>query len=280
MILAHQQFQLDGKHVFVKAVLKPPFRLIAPMPNEACFYYVIRGKAAVITDSEYLEQNADEGIVLKCGNFLNEYVKGEDLKDECEAIAVHFHPDIIKDLYVNDLPNFALEVGQSNPVRYEKIKTTKLIKSYIASLQFYFENPELISDELIRLKLKEIILLLAQSDNAERIRQVISQLFTKAEIDFKSTIESNLYRNYSLEELASLCHFSLSTFKRQFSKHYNQSPHKYILERKLEKACKLLKGTELRVAHIAYDCGFSDPSHFSKCFQRAFNMSPTNFREK
>ena len=136
----------------------------------------------------------------------------------------------------------------------------------------------MVSEELLKLKLKEIILLLAKTDNAAAIRDLLSRLFNKADIDFKQVIEANIYNNLSLDELALLCNMSLSTFKREFDKNYDSSPAKYIRKRKLAKAAELLKNTNNRISDVAYDCGFSDLSHFSKSFQKAYQLSPTDYR--
>lgn len=277
MIKAHQQFELLGKRVIEKAVLEPPFRMIAEMPNEACFYYIIKGTTRIITPTSQFTQKANEGVVLKCGNYLNEYLSSENV-DYCEAIAVHFHPDVIKLILDKDFPDFIENVREISPVRYEPIESTSLLKSYIDSLLFYFDNPELVSDELIKIKVKELILLLAKTDNAHAIKTLVAGMFTPMEVNFKSVVEANLYRNYSLEELSALSGLSLSSFKREFAKHYSTAPAKYFKEKKLGKAAKLLKNTEMRISDIAYECGFSDPGHFAKSFQQFHQCSPSSFR--
>lgn len=277
MIKAYQQFDLFGKRTFEKAIIEPPFRLNAEMPNEACFYYVVKGCAEVIMPTQKIAANTDEGVVMQCGNYLNDYLTSQNM-EYCEAIAIHFYPEVLKTLYDKELPSFLLQIGKVKPLGYQKIKSATLIKNYIESLQFYFDNPELVSDELLKLKLKELILLLAKTDNMQTIQTLIARLFTKAEIDFKEVIEANLYNNLNQKELAALTHLSLSSFKREFAKHYQTSPAKYIKQRRLEQAAKLLKATDLRVSDVAFDCGFVDLAHFSKSFQKAYDSSPTDFR--
>lgn len=277
MIKEHLQLQLFNKGVFEKAILKPPFRLTAEMPDEACFYYVVQGCADTITNTERVHLKSNEGMVMKCGTYLNEYLETEGV-EYCEAIAVHFYPEVLKMIYDKEFPDFLLNANEIEPLRYEKFNANKTFKNYIDSLQFYFENPQLVSEELLKLKLKEIILLLAKTDQAQAIKRLIGNLFTKQEVDFKETIEANLFTNFSLDELAALTNLSLSSFKREFSKHYDISPARYIKQRKLEKAAKMLKTTSLRISDVAYDCGFSDLAHFSKSFQKQYNVPPSEYR--
>ncbi len=277
MIRDHQQFELFNRKVFEKAIVKPPFRLIAAMPNEACFYYILSGCTTVVTATERVAIPQADGLVLQCGNYLCEFLVDQEV-EYCEAIAIHLYPEVLKTIYDKELPNFLLEVDKIQPVPYQKIPSSTLLKNYIDSLLFYFDHPELVSDELLKIKLKELILLLAKTDNAKIIQSLLDRLFSRSAIDFKAVIEANLYNNYSLEELAALSCLSLSSFKREFVKHYSTSPAKYIRGRKLEKAVQLLKGTSLRISDIAFDCGFTDLAHFSKLFQKVYGLAPSTFR--
>ncbi|MEM6346410.1 MAG: AraC family transcriptional regulator [Bacteroidota bacterium] len=277
MIQAHQQFDFHGKKIFEKVVLQPPFRLLVEMPDEACFYYIVSGHAGAITPTATIWGKANEGILLQCGNYFNDYLDAVE-GETCEAVAVHLYPEILKLIYDKEFPDFLLEVNNVKPLKQPEIIRGDLMKNYVEGLRFYFENPSLLSDELIKLKLKELILLLAKTDNAETIRRLLAGLFAPAELDFKEIIEANLYNNLGLEELAHLAGLSLSSFKREFVKHYDQSPAKYIKQRKLEKAAKLLKATELRISEVAYECGFVDLAHFSKSFQQFYQISPSSYR--
>src|SRR5690606_40073999 len=93
------------------------------------------------------------------------------------------------------------------------IKNDMLIEKYIESLLFYFENPYLVYEEILILKLKEIILLLSQTTQANTIQVIISQLFTQKNYAFKEIIETNRYSSHSIEELAYLTTMSVSTSK-------------------------------------------------------------------
>lgn len=61
---------------------------------------------------------------------------------------------------------------------------------------------------------------------------------------FIHTIESNQLNKLSLKELAFLCNMSISTFKREFEKHYTESPVKWFQNKRLEYARHLLNNTK------------------------------------
>ncbi|MEM6628538.1 MAG: helix-turn-helix transcriptional regulator [Bacteroidota bacterium] len=277
MIKAHQQLDLFNRKVFEKAVVEAPFRVVGEFPDEACFYYLVEGEAEIYAPVDRISMKRQEGVVMQCGTYLNEFLASQEGR-YCEAIAVHLYPDVLKSIYDKDLPDFLLNVNQVKPIVYQTYQASALMKTYVDSLQFYFEHPELVSEELLKLKVKELVLLLAKTDNLTTIQMLFEGLFNKAAMNFMEVIEANIFNNLGLEELASLSGLSLSSFKREFEKHYDCSPAKYIKKRKLMQAAKLLRGTDLRVSDIAYDSGFNDLAHFSKSFQKEFGASPTDFR--
>ena len=277
MIKEHTSFELFDKLLLEKVVLVPPMRVPGIMPNEACFLYAVRGRSRLISQTEEMTMDTREGVVMHCGNFLNEWLE-DDSNSECEAIAVHFYPEVLRKIYDKELPDFIKAVETMEPVQIRKVQTDQMLKSYIEGLQFYFSNPGMVSDELLKLKVKELILLLAKSDNSRAIQQLISSLFTPKEYSFKEVIESNLYNNLSNEELAILTNMSLSSFKREFDKIYQMSPARYFKSRKLKRAAELLSQTSQRISDIAFTCGFAEISHFSKSFTTEFGVSPSEYR--
>ncbi len=277
MIQDVKQFDLFGHVTFAKAIVKPPFRFMAEMPNEACFYYIVSGENNVITAESNIRLKEDDGLVMQCGNYFSEFIANQHAA-HCEVIAIHLNVDVVKMIYDKEFPDFLLNIQKVQPIGYDKVTSSKLIKTYIENLKFYFDHPELVSEELLKLKLKEIILLLAKTDKANEISNYLSRLFSKIELKFKDVIENHLYDNLSVEDLAILSNLSLSTFKREFQKIYKDSPARHIRNQRLLKSEELLKSTELRITEIAYDCGFSDIAHFSKTFQKKYGQSPTEFR--
>ncbi|PZQ76896.1 MAG: AraC family transcriptional regulator, partial [Flavobacterium johnsoniae] len=160
----------------------------------------------------------------------------------------------------------------------EKINNDFLIQKYIEGLLFYFENPSLINEDILVLKLKEIILLLSQTQNAEAVQIILSQLFSPTTYTFKQVIEANLFSQLTIEQLAEQNNLSVSSFKREFAKLYNDSPANYIKNKRLEKAAQLLRVSDQRITDIAFDCGFNDLANFTKSFSDKYNVTPTNYR--
>lgn len=262
--------------LFETMVIKPPFRKPNPMPNEACFLYVLEGAYDSTSEQEKIRILTNESVLMKCGNYLSDMIVTPS-SDKYQAVAVHFHPDVLQKIYEDKVPSF-LKRKEPLHIGMFKLKEDILIQKYIESLLFYFENPQLVDEDILILKLKEIIILLNKTKNAPLIRSILSNLFNPITYSFREIVESHLYSTITIDLLADLCGMSNSSFKREFKRVYEVAPATYIRNKKIERSIELLASTELRATEIAYDCGFSNVSHFSKCFKQKNGISPTIYK--
>jgi AraC-like DNA-binding protein len=278
MIVERKRYELFGKKIFEKLLIQSPFKIPNPMPDEACFLYMLQGQINYSTPNQNVIIPQNDAVLLKCGAYFSQ-IKSTIKVQKHEIVVIHFHPEILKKIYETDLPKvFQQPAILDINIDLSTINNDYLIEKYIESLLFYFDNPSLINEDLLIIKLKEIILLLCQTKNAPLIQQILSQLFSPSSYNFKQIIESNLYYHFTTEELAEMTHLSLSSFKREFKKNYNATPASYIRNKRLEKAAELLLISEERITDIAIDCGFNDLANFSKLFHEKFDSSPSNYR--
>lgn len=278
MILKHQHFDIMQKTVLERLVFKPPITAPGAMHNEACFLYVKNGRSKIIGENQSEPLISKESVVMKCGNYLNSWY-AEPGEEPSEAIGVHFYPEVLKYVFEDKLPDFLKQEQISNTVSIQRVKVDLMIDQYVESLMFYFENPTIVTDELIILKVKELIMLLVNTDESNRIRNILKDLFNPDEYSFKDVIQKNLYEDLSVDELAMLTNLSSSSFKRKFKEVFDDSPARFIKLKRLEKAADLLVLSNQRVTDICYECGFNDIGHFSKSFTSEYGESPSNYRE-
>jgi len=93
-------------------------------------------------------------------------------------------------------------------------------------------------------------------------------------------VHKNYMDNISLTELASVTHLSISALERRFKKYLNKTPIQFINGVRLENARRLLVETNLSIATVASDTGFTDHSYFSRQFRCLFGMLPSEFRKE
>src|SRR5512134_2786601 len=78
--------------------------------------------------------------------------------------------------------------------------------------------------------------------------------------------------------LARAAHLSPAHFSREFRRAFGETPHQYLLTRRLERAAALLRNTDRSVAEICLDVGLRSVGSFTTSFRRAYAMSPTAYR--
>ena len=97
-------------------------------------------------------------------------------------------------------------------------------------------------------------------------------------VNIIQTMEQNTEEPISPSELAKGVAMSTRQLERLFRRYLNRSPKRYYMELRLEKARNLLLQTDMSVINVALACGFTSPSHFSKCYRNHFNRTP--YRER
>ncbi|WP_409013644.1 helix-turn-helix domain-containing protein [Dyadobacter sp. CY312] len=279
MVTEYKKFDLFGETFIQRLNLKPSFEFTFPVAEQACFLYMLKGDMEYQSGADHLNIPAHQSLLLNCLKAGNQ-IRDISSSDNSEIVIVTFHPDILKRIYDKGLPLVFTKSNRTTNQQRGVIKNDFLIQKYIEGLLFYFENPSLVSDEILILKLKEIVLLLSQTQEAHTIQTILSQLFSPTTFTFKQIIEANLFSSVSVEDLAQMNNLSASSFKREFRKLYNDSPASYIKSKRLERAAQLLSVSDERITDIAFDCGFNDLANFTKSFHDRYGVAPSNYRLK
>jgi AraC-like DNA-binding protein len=81
-----------------------------------------------------------------------------------------------------------------------------------------------------------------------------------------------------VEDLARAAGLSRAHFSREFRRTFGESPHAYLLTRRLERAAALLRTTDHSVADICFSVGLQSVGSFTTSFTRTYGMSPTAYR--
>ncbi|MCA0933383.1 AraC family transcriptional regulator [Lutimonas saemankumensis] len=87
--------------------------------------------------------------------------------------------------------------------------------------------------------------------------------------------------NISLEQVAEIANMTPNAFCRYFKQRTNKTYINFLLDIRIENACKLLaKKSDLSIAEISYRCGFNNLTNFNRKFKSIKNMTPSEFRKK
>ena len=94
----------------------------------------------------------------------------------------------------------------------------------------------------------------------------------------KEAMEADLDKEITIARLAHDCRLSASQFARAFRQSTGCTPHRWLLQRRVERAQDLLLTSDKTLAEIASSCGFFDPSHLTRAFGQTVGTSPGLWR--
>ena len=94
----------------------------------------------------------------------------------------------------------------------------------------------------------------------------------------KDLADARYFEPLGVDELARAAGLSRAHFSREFRRAFGESPHAYLLTRRLERAAALLRTTDRSVADICFSVGLRSVGSFTSSFTRAYGVSPRAYR--
>ena len=94
----------------------------------------------------------------------------------------------------------------------------------------------------------------------------------------KDLVDARYREPLDVKALAKVAHLSPAHFSREFRRAFGETPHQYLLTRRLERAAALLRNTDRSVADICMTVGLSSVGSFTTTFGRIYGMTPTAYR--
>jgi AraC-like DNA-binding protein len=94
----------------------------------------------------------------------------------------------------------------------------------------------------------------------------------------KDLIDARYRDRLDVPVLAQAARISPAHFSREFRRAFGETPHQYLLTRRLERAAALLRSTDRAVADICFTVGLSSVGSFTTSFGRTYGCTPTAYR--
>jgi AraC-like DNA-binding protein len=96
----------------------------------------------------------------------------------------------------------------------------------------------------------------------------------------KDAADSRYQEPLGVQDLARAAGLSRAHFSREFRRAFGESPHAYLLTRRLERAAALLRSSDRSVAEICFSVGLQSVGSFTTSFTRTYGASPTAYRAR
>ncbi|MFT3936989.1 MAG: AraC family transcriptional regulator [Chitinophagaceae bacterium] len=233
-------------------------------------FYVIDGRKIWHTSQGTYDIQRDSCVFVRKGGFIL-----EQIADTGFCVLLFFIPDE----FICDTLRNAENFNQPPQQQYEPLMlldTSETLAGFFYSMSSYFAQTQDPDKALLELKFRELILNIAHNPKNEALRSYFCSLLHEPQSNaLLRTMEDNYCFNLSLEVYAKLCNRSLSAFKRDFQKHFNTTPGKWLLEKRLLHAQNLLINLGKNTSEAAFESGFESSAHFSRSYKQRFGIAPS-----
>ena len=194
------------------------------------------------------------------------------------SILIFFDNQVLADFFIRQPDLLQISVGNKPEEPILFFEQDAFLQSFISSLDCMLSADKSISANMQQLKLHELLLYLGESyPGALQKLRGMSQ-GAADEIVIRQAANANIDYPVSVEELAFLCNVSLSTFKRRFAIIYGTSPGKWLLEKRMQKAAKLLEQGNNNASEIYFELGFENLSSFIQSFKQVHGITPKQYQ--
>ena len=245
--------------------------------NNNYFAFISSGKK--LWRTIYHSYEADEGDILfikKGANLAHQFFDS----DFC-AIFIFIPDEFIREfLKKNPALLDAPQKDLSDQDAVLRVQRDEVLDSYGQSIRSYLSFSQKPPEKLLILKFEELLLSLFTNKKHKALTDYFISLCQNPEYQLSRMMEENFAYNLRLENYAQLCHMSLSTFKKTFSRIYHRTPASWLKERRLDLALHKLLNTDLSISQISFECGFEDTSHFIRVFKQKHDLTPLQYRQK
>ncbi|MEZ0389322.1 MAG: helix-turn-helix transcriptional regulator [Verrucomicrobium sp.] len=266
-----------GEFLFAEYTCGANTRLLPNWTEKDYFVHIVTGLKTWHTADGTWEVCPGETLFFKKGATIVEQHANLDV-----CVLMVFIPDVLLRSTVREvIEAMGMKSGDTLPIKTAlRVESDVALDALFASMRAYLLGVEKPPEPLVRLKLKELVMSVLSSGSNGSLASHFRRIGASDAPSIMEIMEVNFRYNLSLEEYARLCHRSLSSFKREFQAIFQESPGKWLLQRRLELAAQLLRNSELSVTDIAFDSGFEHVSHFSRVFKERFGVPPIAYRQE
>ena len=238
--------------------------------------YVLSGKRILFQPGHTYEMTEGKCVFSKKGGWLAQREPGMNWR-----VMIFFMPDSYLQQFCKKYSTSLSSIGTEIKATPQMIDlhVNNATRSFFESMMVYFMQSPPLPEALLELKFHELLFtLLTNPDNKE----LLFQLHTIADHHRESLseiMEANYTYNLSLGEFARLTHLSLASFKREFKKVFGTTPGKWLKEKRLDHAGRILSTSSKSISDVAFESGFENTTHFSRVFKEKFHETPLHYRQ-
>lgn len=160
--------------------------------------------------------------------------------------------------------------------RFAKLKIIKPLDQFLSLLMVYLKSG-VDCKYLFEGKQHELFMVLRTCYTQEELVSFLYPLTLRKDRDQRKLIIDNCSKAKNIQELASLCGYSVSSFKRLFKEIFNEPIYRWMQQQKANSLKIRLREKDVNLKEIIDEYGFSSPAHFTKFCKQWLGMVPTQY---
>ncbi len=239
--------------------------------------FLLAGEKTVHFAGAQVTVKPHQFVMLAAGNCLMSE-KMVAAYQEYHSILITFDPKLLKDFFERHAVLLTKRNNLSDSPPFLVFGKDAFLVNFTQSLDVMLTGEGPIHPELQKVKLEELFLYLAIRYPAQ-IQQIRNmKVEADDELIVRQAVTSHIDSNLTVEELAFLCNMSLSSFKRKFARIYGNSPNRWLLEKRMERAAKMLRQDNRKASEIYYELGYENLSSFIQSFKQIYGITPKQYQ--
>jgi AraC family transcriptional regulator, exoenzyme S synthesis regulatory protein ExsA len=234
--------------------------------SEHFFLFLIKGSIEGYDVNRHYTLLPGESCIVR-KNRLVRYSKHRD-NDRFEKVVIIFDKPFLQTFFGK---NHKRLTGFNSNDTFLPVNRNKFLEPFLQSLHPYYKDGK-INKTFANLKREELLLILLEAHPG--YADIFFNFGEPEKIDLESFMNNNYKFNVSINRFAYLTGRSVSGFKRDFEKIFNDTPHHWLMQKRLKEAHFLIEKKQQKASEIYLDLGFEDLSHFSYSFKKLFGTAP------
>ena len=241
--------------------------------NQNTFSFLIEGTKEVVFDNSALSIDDSQFLVMKSGNCLMTEKLSE--VSNYRSVLLFFSNEMVSKFIRK------IELEKIESKEYQSVfafEYDEFLKRFVDSLVDLSKLSKNLQNKILEVKLEEIMLYLVEKHGTDFLYSLSVNADNTTQ-KFIQVIENSHLNKLTLKELAFLCNMSVSTFKREFEKHYSESPIKWFQNKRLEFAHFLLQQKQKNPSEVYFEVGYENLSSFTQAYKSKYGVTPKHHQK-
>ena len=239
--------------------------------------FLLEGEKTVHFAGTQVTLKPHQFVMLAAGNCLMSE-KTVATNADYHSILILFDNHLLADFFNRYASLLSEQKKAPSPPPFLLFEKDAFLINFTHSLDCMLSDGRPIYYGLQKVKLEELFLYLAlhYPGQMQQIRNMSAD--ANEDLIVRQAVTSHISSNITVEELAFLCNMSLSSFKRRFARIYANTPNRWLLEKRMEQAAKMLKQEKRKASEIFYELGYENLSSFIQSFKQIYGITPKQYQ--